>query len=675
MNTALIRSVAAHLLVFGWTTLFLGAADSPRIHTDRPSPQTLPLPKGDDVFHFVVFGDRTGGPDEGIKVLAQAVEDTNLLDPDLVLTVGDLVNGYNQTPQWMKQMEEYRGTMNKLKMPWFPVAGNHDIYWRGAGTNPEPKPPREHEDHYERHFGPLWYWFEHKKTGFLILFSDEGHPDGRPRDFGDRDQQQISQRQRDWIAKALAEMKHLKHVFVFLHHPFWWSDRYPGSNWDSVHQLLAGNGNVRAVIAGHIHQLRYDGVRDGIGYYALATTGGSLSAGMEYQYFGMIHHFNVVTVRDSGFSMAAIPVGTVFDPRQFTPDRMAEVDAARYLLHDFVSPPIPIRLDGYANSLTQVRLTNTCQLPIDVTVLAKGDKSWLLAPDHRHRQLQPGAHLIFDFFCNREPGVALDGMELPEFELRFDVLANGARLTMPPRALKARAVLQAPASGWVRPGTNGLFVLDGKSACLELDQAILAALEGPFTVELWAKPAAETDGALLSNLKVGGFSLDVAGSPRFSVQTDASGVDARKTSNLKPPLSIKSPRKLSTGEWHHLAGVFDGRQILLYVDGKRVASTNASLARLGSDKALYIGARPSPAWNVHNFSQPAGFWKGSIDDVRVSRGVRYTGDFEPSPKLPSDAAAVVALSNDQAFGPFVPLTTPAAQALVKGAAKLIREAR
>ena len=58
-------------------------AEPPHIHTSRTSPKILPLPKDDDVFHFVVFGDRTGGPAEGIKILAQAVEDSNLLDPDL----------------------------------------------------------------------------------------------------------------------------------------------------------------------------------------------------------------------------------------------------------------------------------------------------------------------------------------------------------------------------------------------------------------------------------------------------------------------------------------------------------------------------------------------------------------------------------------------------------------
>src|SRR5690606_33810804 len=111
---------------------FLTAGEEPTteqamagVFTTRPAPkqELVPLPKGDDVFHFVIFGDRTGGPAEGIRVLEQAVADTNLLDPDLVMTVGDLINGYNERLQWMEQMEEYRGAMSRLDMPWFPVAG------------------------------------------------------------------------------------------------------------------------------------------------------------------------------------------------------------------------------------------------------------------------------------------------------------------------------------------------------------------------------------------------------------------------------------------------------------------------------------------------------------------------------------------------------------------------
>ena len=97
-----------HVRVLLFTITLLGAsfAQTPEIHTSREG-KALPLPKGDDMFHFVIYGDRTGGPAEGIKILEDAVVDTNLLDPDLVMTVGDLINGYNEEPQWMEQMQEF----------------------------------------------------------------------------------------------------------------------------------------------------------------------------------------------------------------------------------------------------------------------------------------------------------------------------------------------------------------------------------------------------------------------------------------------------------------------------------------------------------------------------------------------------------------------------------------
>lgn len=644
------------------------AAEPPHIHTSRTSSKILPLPKGDDVFHFIVFGDRTGGPAEGIKVLAQAVEDSNLLDPDLVMTVGDLVNGYNQTSEWMKQMEEYQSTMGKLKMPWFPVAGNHDIYWRRKDAkNLEPKPAREHEESYEKHFGPLWYWFEHKNTAFLTLFSDEGNPDGRERNFGDREQQQISKTQLNWIATELEKMKRLQHVFVFLHHPFWWGERYPGSNWDEVHQLLVKNGNVRAVIAGHIHQMRYDGVRDGIGYYALATTGGSLTPGMQYEYYGLLHQFNVVTVRSNGFSMASIPVGGVFDPRQFTPQRHLEVEAARYLLQEFISPPIAVKLDGSASAVCRLAVTNPCALPIEVTLLPKADKTWMLAPDHRHSRLEPEEGKIFEFLCARESTNKLDGFESPEFELRFDVLTPEARLALPARSIRAPSMLQPPPAGWPAVKTNQCLVLNGTNACLEIGRDQLDLPDGPFTVEAWVKSAGDTNGAILSNIKIGGFSLEVAGTPQFRVQTDAETVTDRRVSNLKPAVGIRAKERLPQGRWTHLAGVSDGQHVTLYVDGHAAASTNLVGARLSSDKSLFIGARPNGAFNTYNFSYPLIYWRGSVDDVRVSKGARYQTTFTPPAKLTRDATTIFTLANDQHFGPFVPVDgPPSVQAAVLG---------
>ena len=49
------------------------ATEHERVHTSREGKQLLQLPKEDDAFGFVVFGDRTGGPKEGIEVLKQVL--------------------------------------------------------------------------------------------------------------------------------------------------------------------------------------------------------------------------------------------------------------------------------------------------------------------------------------------------------------------------------------------------------------------------------------------------------------------------------------------------------------------------------------------------------------------------------------------------------------------------
>ncbi|MEP0058725.1 MAG: hypothetical protein ABJF15_04295, partial [Rhodopirellula bahusiensis] len=43
-------------------------------YTTRESTQVLPLANEEDAFHFVVYGDRTGGVPAGLKVLEQAVQ-------------------------------------------------------------------------------------------------------------------------------------------------------------------------------------------------------------------------------------------------------------------------------------------------------------------------------------------------------------------------------------------------------------------------------------------------------------------------------------------------------------------------------------------------------------------------------------------------------------------------
>ncbi|MEX1024459.1 MAG: metallophosphoesterase [Planctomycetota bacterium] len=301
------------------------AAAQAGIVTDRPQHAPLRLPADESAFTFAVFGDRTGGPAEGVRVLEQAVRDVNLVGPDLVMTVGDLVQGYNQTPEWLVQMAEFKSIMDDLACPWFPVAGNHDIYWRGAR-----KPAGEHEANYERHFGPLWYAFEHKDAWFIVLFTDEGDPATGTKSFNDPDAQRMSPAQFEWLATTLERAAMARHVFLFVHHPRWIEARY-GEDWRRVHALLVETGNVRAVFGGHIHHMRADPA-DGIDYFALATVGGHQDGIAPKG--GFVDQYHLVTVRDERIDVAAYPVGAALDPRQLTGELVEELR----LLHRKLTP-------------------------------------------------------------------------------------------------------------------------------------------------------------------------------------------------------------------------------------------------------------------------------------------------------------------------------------------------
>lgn len=311
--TMSIRNLSRAVLVcvsFVWLGMgsTLGAAQS-FIHTDRESTVVLAEPDETATFSFAIFGDQTGthDPVASLKVWEYAIGEMNILGPDMVMTVGDMINGYNQQPEWLQEMRTFSRVMRTLDMPWFPVAGNHDVYWRG-----DDRPFHEHDGDYEKHFGPLWYAFEHKGCWFVVLYSDEGNPETGEKNFGKAASQRMSDQQTAWLTGVLKQARDAPHVFLFLHHPRWNGGRY-GEDWQRVHALLKAAGNVSAVFAGHTHLMKFNGERDGIAYYTLGTTGGAIP---EYNPpRGRQHHYDWVTVRGDQVYVAALPVGSVMDPR------------------------------------------------------------------------------------------------------------------------------------------------------------------------------------------------------------------------------------------------------------------------------------------------------------------------------------------------------------------------
>ncbi len=100
-------------------------------------------------FQFVITSDLTGGYRPG--VWEDAVRKTNLLQPEFVITAGDLVEGYVENRHLIeRQFQEFDRTLKPLTMPFFYVAGNHDISNAAMG------------EVWREHYGQEYYHFIYK---------------------------------------------------------------------------------------------------------------------------------------------------------------------------------------------------------------------------------------------------------------------------------------------------------------------------------------------------------------------------------------------------------------------------------------------------------------------------------------------------------------------------------
>ncbi|HEV7279927.1 MAG TPA: LamG-like jellyroll fold domain-containing protein [Pirellulaceae bacterium] len=623
-----------------------------RFFTTRSSDVLLPLTEEEDAFTFAVYGDRTGGPPEGVNILADAVRDTNLVEPDMVMTVGDLIQGYNGREEWLVQMREYKAIMGKLLCPWFPTSGNHDIYWRPL-DDPN-RPPGQHESDYEAHFGPLWYSFTHKNCNFIVLYSDEGDPETGEKALNEPNAQKVSPEQFAFLKEALARGKDCDHQFLFLHHPRWLGGGY-GNDWaEKVHPALKEAGNVTAVFAGHIHHMRYD-PQDGIEYVTLATVGGGQSGVAPEA--GFLHHWNLVTVRKNQVAMAAFPVGAAMNVREIT-GKLQEEAALLAKSKPKVFGRVSIGEQGPEATTLKVEVSNPSSRPIDFTLTAGSrDNRWSVSPDHLHGRILPGEKQTLEFAVDYSRGaefsVAYDDLVV---SLGQDLIAETARYMIPATETAVEVdwkKLPAP----TETSMNSALRLDGVDDALPVPSKAFALREEPFTLEAWFK--AEKFGrrvALVSKMEMSEYGIFVSGgTPSASL-------------HLGPVYrSVEGRSELAEGEWHHVAVVYDGEFIALFVNGELVNRTKGDPKhrRTVNRLPLVIGADTGTAG-------PSSYFTGLIDEVRLSSEALYEENFTPERRLTTNDSTVLHYDFDASLGrTVIDRSKSAAHAKLIGGARVV----
>lgn len=121
------------------------------------------------------------------------------------------------------------------------------------------------------------------------------------------------------------------------------------------------------------------------------------------------------------------------------------------------------------------------------------------------------------------------------------------------------------------------------------------------------------------NVAEGGYTLAITNTNLPVFSTYGSGGAAAATVQGSGALLIK--------RWYHLAGVYDGTKMYLFVDGQLAASSTVGAGKgaAASSSAFQVGRTLNR--NAQNQIVGAKYLRGKVDEVRISNSARYTAAF------------------------------------------------
>lgn len=313
-------------------------------------------------YRFAVLGDRTGGHQPGL--FAQAVEEVNRLNPDIVLTVGDYIEGYTtDTTALNKEWDEFLEIMGGLSVPYYLFPGNHDITYDEA------------EPIYRQRVGEPYYSFDFKNTHFIMLDVS------RIEKAEDLPQEQMS-----WLIDDLKNNQGKENIFVFYHKPLWFNAIEDKKN-DPMHEVFKQYG-VDVVFSGHYHHY-FTGEIDGIRYICVGSSGGAMD--MESTELGFFYHYLWCTVKGDKLDVALIKLGSVLE-RDFVNLEEELVISSFYYGRLISSTPVFIKegAKGYSGQAS-VHIQSSENKPLVDTLAWTFEDNWEVSPKELALNIAPSS--------------------------------------------------------------------------------------------------------------------------------------------------------------------------------------------------------------------------------------------------------------------------------------------
>lgn len=318
-------------------------------------------------FQFAIVADRTGGARPG--VFERAIRKLNLLQPELVMSIGDLIEGYTtDTLEIDRQWKEFTGFTDRLQMPFFYVPGNHDI------TN------KVMENMWKARFGPTYYHFVYRDVLFLCLNSEDN--------IRGAGKGSIDDAQYEYVKNTLDANRNARWTLLFMHQPLWNQD--DSRRWKDVEALLAERKHT--VFVGHNHHYRkYE--RNGGKYIIVSTTGGwHRERGPD---FGEFDHMVWVTMTDDGPIIANLMLDGIWD------ENIIDDAFAGFMLplagNDAVKvQPWLVAEAPNARTTLKLRIANHSNYPMQADFFFKANPHLYPVPSERSLKLNPNSTELID---------------------------------------------------------------------------------------------------------------------------------------------------------------------------------------------------------------------------------------------------------------------------------------